>query len=109
MENDRLKQTHFFITCMEKLEKDSLGWLDTGSSRVFGMYPEFEMADEALKTNRCDMCETIYGYAVVEEIGYGIHPDVENRWFYKWDSEKHGFFPIDEPEIVKRYCNFSIG
>ena len=32
----------FFITCFSRCEKDSLGWLNMGASRVFGYYETFE-------------------------------------------------------------------
>ncbi len=99
----------FFITCFSKLEKDKLGWLDMGSSRTFGFKSDFESAKTALNENICDMHEYLYLYAVVEEINEGIHPYVENRWFFKWDKEKDGFFEISEPEEFKHYCNIALG
>lgn len=99
----------FFITCFEKIETDKLGWLDMGAQRVFGYKETFEQTEKALNENWCDMFECLYLYAVVEEIGPGIHPDVRNRWFFKWDNEKNGFFRMDEPEEFKHYTNISIG
>ena len=44
-----------FITCLENLEKDVLGWL--GDTRCFGYFLSFERAKEALETNECDVWE----------------------------------------------------
>lgn len=99
----------FFITCFSKIDKDNLGWLDMGTSRVFGFKETFEDAEYALNHNSCDMWETIYNYAIVEEMYPAIHPDVENRWFYKYDREKDGFFRIEEPEEFKNYTNIALG
>lgn len=99
----------FFITCFQKIDTDKLGWLDMGDSRVFGFKETFEQADSALKNNVCDMYEYLYSYAVVEEMKPAIHPDVENRWFYEYDKEKEGFFPINEPEEFKHFCNIALG
>ena len=88
----------FFITCFSKIATDNLGWLDMGSVRTFGF-----------NTNSCDMWEYLYDYAVVEEMHPAIHPEVENRWFYKYDREKDGFFRMEEPEVFKHYCNIALG
>lgn len=100
----------FFITCFSRIEKDEKGWLDMGAVRTFGFEKTFEDAEESLNTNRCDMFEYLYTYAVVEEMNPGIHPDVENRWFYKWDDERRGFFRMDEePKEFAHYCNIALG
>lgn len=55
------------------------------------------------------MHETIYHYAVVEKIDAGIHPIAEKRWFYKYDKEKNGFYPIEEPKEFEHYINIALG
>ena len=99
----------FFITCFSRCEKESLGWLNMGASRVFGYYETFEDAETSLNRNSCDMFEYLYTFAVVEKIGPGIHAEAEERWFFKWDEEKKGFFRIEEPEEFKHYCNIALG
>ena len=99
----------FFITCFSKVAKDELGWLDMGSTRCFGFKETFEKAEEALNGNYCDMWEYLYDYAVVEEMDPGIHPEVKNRWFFKYDQEKNGFFRMEEPEEFAHYCNIALG
>lgn len=99
----------YFITCFEKIGTDDYGWLETGAVRTFGYYDNFEYADEALRQNCCDMYEYLYMYAVVEKIDPGIHPIAEKRWFYKYDEEKDGFYPIREPKELEHYINIALG
>ena len=99
----------YFITCFEKIDTDRCGWLETGAIRTFGYYTYFEYADEALRENYCDMYEYLYMYAVVEKIDSGIHPIAEERWFYKYDEEKNGFYPIEEPKEFEHYINIALG
>ena len=98
----------YFITCFQKIGRDEYV-LDIGSSRVFGYYDNFEFADEALRHNCCDMYEYLYLYAVVEKIDAGIHSIAEERWFYKYDKEKDGFYPIEEPKEFENYINIALG
>ena len=57
----------YFITCLENLELDALGWL--GESRCFGYFSTYQRAKEALEINECDMWEAgFYNYAVIERI-----------------------------------------
>lgn len=80
-----------------------------GFSRCFGFYADLETAKERLKNNTMDINETIYNYAVIEEVGEGIHYYAQKRWFYKFDYEKGIYYPIDEPEELKQIVNFGIG
>lgn len=99
----------FFITCFEKVSTDDLGWISMGATRTFGYERTFTDAKYALNTNCYDMHEYLYDYAVVEDICDGIHPHCKDRWFFKYDSEKDGFFEIDEPAEFEHYCNIALG
>lgn len=98
----------YFITCFSKIDKNEFE-LNMGDVRTFGYYNSFEHADEALKRNRCDMYEYLYGYALIEKIESGIHPIAEERWFYKYDEEKDGFYPIEEPKEFENFINIALG
>lgn len=104
---DNIKSV-FFITCFEKIEEKNT-WPEIGCSRVMGYYETFEDCDESLKCNACDMFETCYHYAVVEEVEPGLYSYRKMRQFYKYDREKDGYFPIEEPKIFEHIGNFSIG
>jgi len=80
-----------------------------GGVRTFGFYSTFEEADKAVRENRCDLSEYTYNYAVIEEVPEGIHSFAQNRWVYKFNDSKKTFEPIDEPEEIKHFSNFSMG
>lgn len=98
----------YFITCFQKISEDKCG-VDIGATRTFGYYDKFEYADEALKFNFCDMYEHLYSFAVIEKLEPGIHSIPINRWFYKYDEEKDGFYHIEEPDEFKHCTNFALG
>ena len=97
----------FFITSFEHLPDKK--YLHTGDTRTFGYFDDREKAVRSLHENWCDMHECLYRYAVIEEIGQGIHPDVQSRTFFEYDKERNGFFEIEEPKEVKHVCNFALG
>lgn len=99
----------FFITCFQHIRKEPKKFLDIGDSRVFGYFSSLEQAKNALAKNTLDMHEDYYNYAMIEEIGEGIHPEVESRHFFEYDSEIGGFIPIEEPIAFKHYTNFALG
>ena len=98
----------FFISAFEHLPKSTED-LRIGDCRAFGYFHEYEDAVQRLHENTCDMHECMYRYAVIEKVWPGIHPYVESRQFFKYDKELDGFFEIDEPETIKRLCNFALG
>ena len=101
---------NYFITCFEKMQTAEIGWpVLMGDTRTFGYYDNFQSAENALNENRCDMCEYLYNFALIEEIGQGIHPDVTARWFFAWDEDKGGFFMAKEPEEIEGIVNFALG
>jgi hypothetical protein len=99
----------YFITGLQKLETDNLGWLDYGDSRVFGYYSDLEIAKERVVQNACDIFECVYMYMLIEEIGEGLYSDCRNRWLYKFNLKTKEYKSIEEPECIKNTCNFSVG
>lgn len=97
----------FFVTSFEHLPDEK--YLHVGDSRTFGYFDTYNVAVQSLHENWCDMHECLYGYAVIEKIGQGIHAIAGERQFFKYDREKDGFFEIDEPPEVKHLYNFAIG
>lgn len=102
-------EVYYFITVFEKLDINEHGNPDTGSSRCWGFYCEKDTAFQAVHENWTDMEETVYGYAVIEGYHEGISHYTFFRQFFKFDRERNGYFEIDEPEVFKHYCSFSIG
>ena len=68
----------YFITCFSNFESE---YLD--NYRTFGYFSDFAMCIQALNENCADMCEArYYTYAVIEEIGEGIHSHAKQiAWF----------------------------
>ena len=98
----------YFITCLENLEKDALGWL--GDARCFGYFLSYARAKEALETNECDVWEMgVFEYAVIEKIEPGIHPHAEEMAWFKFDREKQGFCEIPKPEETTGEYNYALG
>jgi len=80
-----------------------------GSSRLVGWYPELEVANSAVTGNLCDINETCYQYALIEECEVGLYHPAYKRWWYKYDRENDEYIPIDEPSFIKGFCGFTIG
>lgn len=103
----------FFITCLHQEDNTNSfngSGYDFTAQRTFGFKETFEDADKSLKNNSCDMFEYLYETACIEELDAGIHPNVKNIWWYKYDFDKMGFYPIKEaPPAANHLCNFSIG
>ena len=98
----------YFITCLENLEKDALGWL--GDARCFGYFLNYERAKEALETNECDVWEMgVFEYAVIEKVEPGIHPHAEEIAWFKFDTENCGFREIPKPEETNGEYNYALG
>lgn len=105
--------TIYTIYVCEKLEpliyesgKDS-GFNDRGSDCVMGFFTEYNDCVRALHTNACDMFETCYNYACVEECIEGIaEPGMTKQWF-KYNKEKNGYFEIPTPDRESNVCGRS--
>ncbi len=79
------------------------GLVTCGDTDVVGFYFEKEEAIEDVEANACDINETIYKYAVIEEIYSGLYPISDNRWIFEFDRDSEIYVQIDEPEILKKY------
>lgn len=99
----------WFITVIEKIEPSDRLMALFGDQRTWGYYKDYEIALQALHENWTDMWEYYYDYAVLEKFSEGILPDCQERYWFKYDRERNGYFEIEEPECVKRIWNFAIG
>lgn len=73
-----------------------------------GWYSTFEAADEAVRNNYADIWEHAYDYAIIEEVSEGLYnPDADGK-FYKYNTEKGIYEPIEPPECTKHYCGYTI-
>jgi hypothetical protein len=97
----------WFITALVD-SKETSELLD----RRFGFFDVLWKAEAAIKENRCNMHEYLYQYLVLEKIGPGIHPDVEETIWYKWDNKNEKWVKTPKSKIpIELSCatNFAIG
>lgn len=80
---DPNKITLFFVTTFKQLEKVERWGYKFGSSRTVGFYPTLEQARNIVVNNYCDLCETIYHYALIQEIGTGLYPTAFSEELYR--------------------------
>ena len=93
---------NYFITAIPYYPNESQHL----NSRCFGYYPTLDGVVEAALQNRCNMHESLYNYLVIEEIGYGIHPDpIERKWFEWLDK----WVECEKPEWTIGITNWAIG
>lgn len=78
------EKTTFIVTTFKKIEKDErFGGYDLGSNRSVGIFETFEEAEKVVVNNVGDICETIYDYALIQEIGFGLYPALISQELYK--------------------------
>ena len=94
----------YFITTIETKGKD------VKDTRCVGYFKTFEKAEKAVKENACDIWETCYDYAVIENIPEGLYQyDFHPTW-YKWDDLNEEYKRIEgRPEEYKNQVGFNLG
>ena len=76
--------------------------LNYGCRENFGFFHEKENAIMAVRMNACDIWETCYDYAIVEEIGPGLYSRVKNCWLFKYDRELDEYIQFENPDIFNK-------
>ena len=96
----------YFIATIENL--DFKGEFTGGDGkRVPGFFETQEKAIEVVEKNKCDICEGIYKYAVIEGLEPGLYPDDFEPLFYKWIDGRYQ--RIEKPKEWESLCGFTIG
>lgn len=95
----------YFLTMIET----DRNFKEYSSSAAIGYFKTYEEAVEILHSNYCNINETCYNYAVVEQIHPGLYPSPEKTIFFKYDPEKNGYFEIEKPKIFNHLSNFALG
>jgi hypothetical protein len=85
----------YFITMAHKN-------LDFRTMKCMGYYKDFDDAKYSLTTNELDINETIYDFAMIEEISNGLYADDTRRWWFKFDYEKNIYEECETPKKYKR-------
>ena len=99
----------WFITVMEKIEPDEVGWPEFGCCRTPGFYECYEDARYAVINNVCDIREYCYNYAVIEHYDPGLYTPGRPREWYKYDEASKKYLPIEEPKYCAHIVNIAIG
>jgi hypothetical protein len=82
---------------------------DLKTMKCVGYYKDFDYAIETLVENRLDLNETIYDYAMIEEIRNGLYADDVCRWWFKFDYNRGTYEGWKTPEqYEKKICAYSL-
>ena len=88
------------------LEEDDCTELYGGA---WGYFWTKESAVDSVHRNMTDMHETIYPYAIIENLEPGLFPVPKERVWFCWDEDKDGFYEIETPECNNNFPhNFSV-
>ena len=96
----------YFLTTIE--EKDG----EIEDRRCVGYFETYEEAANIVLHNFYDINETIYNYAVIENIEEGIYQyDQNSQWFELYTDVEGNprYRKIEKPEWACGYCGFGIG
>ncbi len=103
MENKTIFVVTIFEKCKsEDYDNNNCSSFNIGCTRSPCFKHTFEEAEEVVLNNICDIWETCYDYAVIEEIDSKIYPRYIKRQFYKYNTDIHGYEAIEEIESLKR-------
>lgn len=99
----------YVIMCTTKLEQDpKTKFPDFGSERIMGWYEDKDTAFERVRENACDINETCYNYAIVEEVKQGLYPCSMNRWFFEYKKDKDEYVQIEQPSFLLGFCGLVV-
>jgi len=103
----------YVITVLERMEFNEISNIDYdvdfGCTDSPGWFSSLEEAKRVVENNICDLNETCYDYAIIEEVDEGIYNFAKFRWIYKFDKDTGTYKEISEPPCLKHLSNFSIG
>lgn len=104
------KQKIYTILTFESLKQDPITKApELGSEKLVGWYSDFETAEANVRNNACDINETCYKYALIEECTEGLYQYARHRWLYEYDRATDTYIPVEEPSFMKTWVNLTIG
>lgn len=107
--DDKVSKIYAIMTMTDLTFDEQTKCPEFGSSRLVGWYSEFEDAYSSVSGNCCDINETCYKYALIEECEEGLYNPANKRWWFEYNHEKDRYFQINEPDFIKGFCGFTIG
>ena len=100
----------YVIKTMTKCETVDEFWCEFGHERNIGYYCDLNAAQETVINNECDIWETIYTYAMIEEVYEGLYGSAGTRtWWYKYNDKIGMYEEMPQPEFTKNRFGFTIG
>ena len=92
----------YFVTLYKTLDPVS-----PSDFRTVGFLQTEELARIALCSNRLDLHEGVYDYATIEKVSDGLYNPSRSTLFFKWDRDIGEYAPIEKPERLAHFLNFS--
>ena len=84
----------YFVTTIETKNNE------VEDTRCVGYFNTFDEAERAVTYNACDIWETCYDYAVIENIPEGLYQyDLHPIW-YKFHKPTNGYMKCEQPVFV---------
>lgn len=100
----------YVISTFTKNSLDEYGFPDYGAIRSVGYYKNYSDAAEVIKTNQCDIFESLYTYAVIETLPEGLYPSSSADYaveFYAWNFIQNRYERVDQDLFVKPGFSFT--
>ena len=89
MKNKKMK-TIFTVTGVD----------DKIKTRIFGFFFDQRKAIDAVLKNTCDIFEYRYENVVIEEVKEGIHANLGNEIWFKWNWENNEYERSEKPSSL---------
>ncbi|MCI8397739.1 MAG: hypothetical protein HFJ52_09125 [Clostridia bacterium] len=88
----------YFVTTLCNVDEDK---------RCVGYFKTFEEAENIVLNNIGDINETIYDYAIIENIPEGLYQYDQNASWYQWNNGKYE--KINKPDVYNHLVGWAIG
>lgn len=94
----------YIVSVFERCEAAAtwLSYPDLGTCENKGYFFDFDTADEAVRQNKCDICEECFNYAVITKVRPGLYPTAEIIQVYKYDRATCSYKQIVRPDILRQ-------
>ena len=92
----------------EARKAGTYGIAEIEESRTIGYFLTLEDARKVVRNNLCDIHESYYKYAVIEEVSPGLYSSTESTsYWYRWTKDHYRRIP--KPEQLSQVVGFTIG
>ena len=98
----------FTITTLNKLHEEN-NPTDPLGPRCVGWYKNHDDAIKAVESNRGDIWEGSYEYAVIECVHEGLYGTDTEYELFQFDKKQMKYVRIEVPKYMQHFCGFGIG